>query len=119
MGDIAIEQILYKFFYHMTYMSDDNQETKKNSKVKKTILDSLEGFLFIFVFLYFGVFGGFVLSIPLGTVFFLAKNCGDKKMEVVAVIFAYIFVILFGIWLIFYIKYIIVPKLLSTAAQNP
>jgi len=51
--------------------------------------------------------------------FFLAKNCGDKKMEVVAVIFAYIFVILFGIWLIFYIKYIIVPKLLSTAAQSP
>jgi hypothetical protein len=74
MDDIVIEQILYKFFYHMIHMVDANQETKKNSKVKKTILDSLEGFLFIFVVLYFGVFGGVCIKYTSQNHVFLSKK---------------------------------------------
>jgi hypothetical protein len=65
----------------MTYMADANQETKKESKAKKTILDVLEGFLFALVAYYYGIFGGLILSIPLGTIFFLAKINGNKKLN--------------------------------------
>jgi len=44
MDDIVIEQILYKFFYHMTYMDDTKTKTKKELE----ILFILTGILFLF-----------------------------------------------------------------------
>jgi len=103
----------------MVYMGDANQETKKDSKAKRTFIDSLEGFLFAFIAYYYGLIGGLIISIPIITTIFLAKIHGDKKIELIAVIVCYIYAILIGVWIIFYIKYFIIPKLLSTAAQNP
>jgi uncharacterized protein YqhQ len=65
MDDIVIEQILYKFFYHTTYMADANQETKKESKIKKRqIINILELILAAVIGFLFGIFGGLIIVIP-------------------------------------------------------
>lgn len=122
MDDIVIEQILYKLFYHMTCMADANQETKKNSKAKKTILDIFEGLLFPLVYFLFGIFGGIILTIPIAIIIELAKKNGDKKDEIMVIILTYVFVILLFIWVAFYLNSIYtsyISTLVSTGAQNP
>jgi len=122
MDNIVIEQILYKFFYHMTYMADVNQETKKNSKAKKTILDIFEGLLFPLVYFLFGIFGGIILTIPIAIIIELAKKNSDKKDEIMVIILTYVFVILLFIWVAFYLNSIYtsyISTLVSTGAQNP
>jgi len=100
-------------------MGDANQETKKGSTAKKTTLDLFEGLLFAFIVYYYGLIGGIIISIPIITTIYLAKLYGNKKIELIVVIVSYIYAILIGIWIIFYIQHIIIPNLLSTGAQTP
>ena len=91
----------------MADATDANQEAKKDSKAKKTALDVLEGILIALIVYYYGVFGGLVLIIPIGTIIFLARLYGDKKIELISVILSYVFFILFTIWFMFYVTYLI------------
>jgi glycopeptide antibiotics resistance protein len=106
----------------MVYMADDNQDIKKNSKGKKTILNIFEGLLFPLAYFLFGIFGGIILTIPIAIIIELAKKNGDKKDEITVVILTYVFVILLFIWVEFYLSSIYtsyISTLVSTGAQNP
>jgi energy-coupling factor transporter transmembrane protein EcfT len=103
----------------MTYMSDANQEIKKDSKTKKkTKIDSLEGFLFFLIFFLFGIIGELIIGIPIVIILLLVRKYGNEKIELISVILSYIIVILLFIW-IMYLKYTYTSELLSTGAQNP
>lgn len=96
----------------MTCMSDDNQETKKDSKTKKkTKIDSLEGFLFFLIFFLFGIFGELIIGIPIVIILSLVRKYGNEKIELIFIILSYIIVILLAILKGLYLA--------STAAQSP
>ena len=119
MDDIVIEQILYKFFYHTTYMADANQETKKESKIKKRqIINILELILAAVIGFLFGIFGGLIIVIPFLIILYVIRKYGNENIELIFVILSYIIVILLAIW-IAYLNYTYNSELLSTGTQNP
>ena len=119
MDDIVIEQILYKFFYHTTYMADANQETKKESKIKKRqIINILELILAAVIGFLFGIFGGLIIVIPFLIILYVIRKYGNENIELIFVILSYIIVILLAIW-IAYLNYTYNSELLLTGTQNP
>ena len=103
----------------MVYMTDADQETKKDSKTKKKkIIDSLEGSLSLLIIVLFGLFGLLIIGVPIFIILYVIKRYGNEKIELIFVILSYIIVILLAIWVV-YLKYTYTSELLSTGAQNP
>ena len=120
MDDIVIEQILYKFFYHTTYMADANQETKKESKIKKKyIVDGLELVLFGTTGFLFGIVGGLTILTPFFIIVYFIRRYGNEKIELIFVILYSIFVVILFAMLVSYLKTTYSSELISTGAQNP
>ena len=105
MDDIVIEQILYKFFYHTTYMADANQETKKDSKIKKRyIVDGLELVLFGTTGFLFGIIGGLIILTPFFIIVYFIRRYGNEKIELIFIILYSFFVVILYTMLASYLK---------------
>ena len=100
-------------------MADDNQKTKKESKIKKKwIVNSLELVLYAITGFLFGIIGGLIILIPFFIILYVIRRYGNEKIELIFIILYYILVISLAIWVV-YLKYTYTSELLSTGAQTP
>ncbi len=104
----------------MMYMADANQETKKESKMKKRwIVNSLELILFATTGFLFGIIGGLIILTPFFIIVYFIRRYGNEKIELIFVIVYSIIVVILFAMLVSYLKTTYSSELISTEAQNP
>jgi uncharacterized protein YqhQ len=89
----------------MTYMADDNQETKKESKMKKRwMVNGLELVLFATTGFLFGIVGGLIILTPFFIIVYFIRRYGNEKIELIFTILYSIIVVILYAMLVSYLK---------------
>jgi uncharacterized protein YqhQ len=86
-------------------MTDANQETKKESKIKnRYIVDGLKLVLFAITGFLFGIIGGLIVLTPFFIIVYFIRRYGNEKIELIFTILYSIFVVILYAMLVSYLK---------------